>query len=421
MMSSAMGSEPLTTASDVPRRGAPGERKPVGDANGLDAHVRPLTPTELATAIHATPHKMVMAFAGAGSQALAWLHGVGGSSRTMLSAVDIYGAESMRDWVGFMPARFTSRRVARAMARAAFERARAYANPADAVFGLASTATIATDRAKRGDHRVAVAVRDAFGYVTYALTLEKEARDRTGEEEIVSLLLLRAAADACGVLARPELPLTPVEELEVAFQPSELLASLERGERDVVVLRRDGSIVSGAGAGPFAVLSGAFNPVHDGHLGLAEAAEKHTGMPVLFELPLVNADKASIGLLEARRRALQFSGRGEVAITRAPLFVEKARSFPGSVLVVGVDTAQRILEPRFYGDSEGAMRAALGEIVAHGGRFLVAGRTTDGAYRTLKDLAIPADLRRAFELLPEEEFRNDVSSSEIRAGWARRG
>src|SRR5690625_2348411 len=198
----------------------------VGDTNGLDSTRRPVTPTELATAIHATPHKMVMAFAGAGSQALAWLHSVGGSSRTVLSAIDIYSAASMERLVGFMPARFTSRRVARAMARRARHLASEYANPADAVFGLASTATIATDRAKRGDHRVAAAVRDGFGTVTYYLTLEKDARDRAGEEEIVSLLLLRAAADACGVLARPELPLVGDEVVETTFVAADLLAGL---------------------------------------------------------------------------------------------------------------------------------------------------------------------------------------------------
>lgn len=391
--------------------------RPLGDDNGLDATRRPVTPTELATAIHATPHKMVMAFAGAGAQALAWLHSVGGSSRTVLSAVDIYSPASMRDWVGFMPARFTSRRVARAMARRAHAVAREFANPADATFGLASTATIATDRAKRGEHRVAAAVRDGFGTVTYALTLEKDARDRGGEEEIVSLLLLRAAADACGVLARPELPLVEGEELEVAFHPSDLLAALEAGERELTVMRADGVLVSAPEAPRSAVLSGAFNPVHRGHLDLAAAAARHTGLPALFELPLLNAEKAPIGLLEARRRAQQFAGRGEIALTRAPLFVEKAALFPGSVFVVGVDTADRLLQPRFYGGRKAAMLAALREVDERGCSFLVAGRADGSRFSTLADLNVPPELEPLFAPLPETKFRRDVSSTEIREGW----
>jgi len=401
----------------------------------------------LVNAIHATPHKMVMAFAGAGAQALAWLHGVGGSSRTMLAAVDIYSDAAMREWVGFMPARFTSRRVARAMASEAHRRARRYvtANHAqgtvtganDPVFGLASTATIATDRAKRGDHRVAVAVRDAFGMVTYALTLEKGARDREGEEDVVSLLLLQAVADACGVLEVPDLPLTSKEHLRVTFEPSDMLAQVEAGKREMVVVREDGGIVrgeragapsgTGAGApgphsGPYAIVSGAFHPVHEGHLGLARVASERTGLPALFELPLVNAEKAPIELLEARRRAHQFAGKGSLALTRSPLFAEKAKLFPGSVFVVGVDTAERILEPRFYDGSLPRVVAALEEVEAHGCRFLVAGREgRSGVFRTLDDVQVPeaakAVVGRVFEGLPEEVFRRDVSSTEIRADW----
>lgn len=397
----------------------------IGDSNGLDPRQRPATPAELATAIHATPHKMVMAFAGAGAQSLTWLHGVGGSSRTVLSAIDIYNQESMRDWIGFMPARFTSRRVARAMARRAYEQARRYASPADAVFGLGSTATIATDRAKRGEHRVAAAVHDAFGIATYSLTIEKDARDRPGEEDIVSLLLLRAVADACGVLARPDLPLTGSERVEIELFPSELIAGVERGERTMAVIRSDGTVVSTPVRGAedrWVVLSGAFNPAHEGHLELARAAAEHMGLPALFELPIVNADKAPIGMFEARLRAQQFAGRGTLALTRAPLFVEKAALFPGSVFVLGLDTAERILEPRFYNGSEEQMRAALKGIAAHGCRFLVAGRLGEGEeYKTLRHLPVPDDMRGLFEELPEGSFRRDVSSTEIRAGWGERG
>src|SRR5690606_37346360 len=158
-----------------------------------------------------------------------WLHGVGGSSRTVMSAVAVSHEQTMRGLLGFMPARFTSRRVARLIAQSAYEPARpdrsgaerrgrqrppapgAAATAAEAagaaraaatapmgprlpVFGLGSTATIATDRTKRGDHRVACAVRDGLGSVTYAVTIEKGARDREGEERLVSLVIVGAVA-----------------------------------------------------------------------------------------------------------------------------------------------------------------------------------------------------------------------------------
>ena len=174
----------------------------------------------LVTAIHATAPRMTMNFAGAGSQALTWLHGVGGSSRTILEATDRYTPASLIEAAGFTPERFTSGRVAAALATQAQARARHLVGDEGPLFGLGCSATIATDRAKRGDHRVAVAVRDAFGLAHYELTLHKGARDRTGEEELVSLVILRAAADACGVLPGPTLPLVEAEELKTRLDPA---------------------------------------------------------------------------------------------------------------------------------------------------------------------------------------------------------
>lgn len=385
---------------------------------------------DLVTRIHATPHKAVLAYAGAGSQALTWLHSVGGSSRTILSAIDIYSSQSMNHLLGFMPAKFTSRRVARLMAVAANDLARDYIHSANIPpdeasggvyaypgFGLGSTATIATDRAKRGDHRVATAVQDSFGSTSYSLTIHKGARDRAGEEELVSLVMLRAVADACGVVGEAELPLEPGEVLVQGFRPSELLQAVERGRRGLVVVRPDGRIVSGEDLGRRAVLSGSFNPVHQGHLELAAVAAKRVGLPTLFELPLLNAAKAPIALHEARQRALQFGGLAEVALTRSPLFEEKAELFPGSVFVVGVDTAERVVDPRFYDGRRELMLASLERIRERGCRFLVAGRERDGVFRTLTQAAIPAGFSDLFEGLEEGEFRNDVSSTAIRNGW----
>ena len=131
----------------------------------------------------------------------------------------------------------------------------------------------------------------------------------------------------------------------------------------------------------------------------------------------MNAEKDPIGLLEARRRAHQLAGRGQIALTQAPLFVQKAALFPGSVFAVGLDTAERILEPRFYGGAE-QRGEALSRIASQGCRFLVAGRLDgDGGFKTLRHLRLPEGCEGLFEELPEREFRRDVSSTEIRARW----
>src|SRR5436305_1581127 len=98
---------------------------------------------------------------------------------------------------------------------------------------------------------------------------------------------------------------------------------------------------------PMALLPGAFNPLHAGHVALAALAERLEGKPAAFELSAVNVDKAELHADEVRRRARQFAGRFPAWLTRAALFTEKAALFPGATFVVGADTATRLLDPRY--------------------------------------------------------------------------
>ena len=367
------------------------------------------------TAIHATPHLGVIRFAGAGAQALAWLHSVGGSSRTLLEATDHYAAASLVQAVGFEPERFASERVASALAEGAYRRAKELSRAS--VFGLGCAATIATDRPKRGEHRAFIAVRDPFGVTSYSLELTKGERTRQGEEDEVSRLIVRAVAEACGLRDLPR----SEEHVEHRFEPDESLKMLRSGEVAWVKLEPGGSLRAaeeGETLPRTALLSGSFNPLHKGHRALADAAAEHLGREVYFELPLVNADKASIDLLEARRRAAQFADHALLLLTRAPLFQQKADLFPDSVFVIGVDTAARLVQPRFY-EGEAGMDAALTHLEKFGCRFLVAGRQSqekgDGRFLTLGDIDLPQEYRNLFEALPEEVFRQDISSSELRA------
>lgn len=368
--------------------------------------------------IHAAPPKLVYEFAGAGVGALASLHAVGGSSRTVLEATDRYANRSLEDGVGATVAKSVAPDVAVALALRARARARWLAGPEEAVLGVGATATIATDRTKRGRHGACVATADGLGLRRFDLRLAKGARDRAGEEHVVSSLVLRAIAEASGVWRHVPVELVEDERCERTFVPGAALADFADEGRPLLMIDATGEVVdslSWPDRGG-AVVSGAFHPLHDGHLGLAAAAQRHLGRPVAFELAVANADKRTIDLDEAHRRATQFSGRAPLLLSRAARFDEKAALMPGSVFVVGADTAARVLEDRFY-TGAAALDRALDAVRASGGRFLVAGRRTADRFVTLDDLDVPARHADLFETLPESTFRADVSSTEIRAGW----
>ena len=393
----------------------PGPRAPPGARCAAAEPKERAEPTELVRALHAAPQQAVLELAG-GTQALAWLHAVGGSSRTVLEATDRYSAASLAALLGAAPAKAVSRGVAVAMAAAARRRARALAAPGTPVVGAACTAALASDRARRGAHRAVVAVADALGSVVSELELAKGARTRRQEEAAVSRLLLAELAAMCAAGPPPGGP------AQREFRPSEAFAALAAGAADWLLLDAGGEIAEGAPRwDEVALLPGSYDPLHAGHLALAEAAAELLQRQVVFELTLVNADKAALGLPEAQRRAAQFAGRAPLVLSRLPLFAAKAARFPGAAFIVGADTAVRLLDARFYGGSRAAMEQALAAVARCGGSFLVAGRRVGDRYRTLADLdrTLPAGLRGMFRELPERSFRCDLSSSEIRARGAR--
>jgi hypothetical protein len=375
--------------------------------------------------LHAAPTRLVYEFAGAGVSALADLHAVGGSSRTVLEATDRYADRSLEEGVGGPVARAVDPDVAVALSRHAFQRARHLAGEQESVAGIGLTATIATDRTKRGDHRAWLAATDPLATRLAGIVLHKGARDRAAEERLVGRLALRLMAETKGVLRELALHLEPDERVETDFFPGEELRAFAEGRRPVLAIDASGRCVDalpwpggGAGvAGAGAVVSGAFHPLHDGHLGLAAAAQRHLGRPVAFELAVANADKPTIDLAEVHRRATQFAGRAPLLLTRVARFDEKAAFLPGTVFVLGADTAARVLEERFYRDT-GGLDAAMDALRAAGGRFLVAGRRSGAGFVTLDDLPLPPRHADLFESLPATAFRADVSSSEIRAAWA---
>jgi nicotinamide mononucleotide (NMN) deamidase PncC len=366
------------------------------------------TREQLALEVHGRPVRLVLATTGGGSRAISTLLTVPGASRTILAAVVPYASEALVEWLGGKPDEFCSEWTARAMAMASYRRASQY-DPAATICGVACTASLASDRPKRGLHRAHLAWQSASTTVCASIELAKGRRTRSEEEDVVCDLLLNAVAEACGATGRLDVRLIENERVEqhrVTGPPDE--QDLLAGRTQVVPrgAARQAEL-------PRAVFPGAFNPLHDGHRAMARLAAAMLGVQVAYELSVVNVDKLPLDFIEIDRRLRQFAATDPVWLTRAPLYVQKAELFPGATFVVGADTIGRIGQSRYYDDQD-ALEKAIDEIASRGCRFLVFGREVEGVFRTLDNLDLPERLRQLCHQVPEEHFRDESSSTELR-------
>jgi nicotinamide mononucleotide (NMN) deamidase PncC len=158
----------------------------------------------------------VIVVTGGGARALADLLTVPGASRTVLEALVPYSEPSLVEFLGAAPRQAVSVETAAALARKAYQRATQLRKDETVpVLGLSCTATLVTDRPKKGAHRAHIGLCIGAQTRVYSLTLQKGARDRRGEERLVSDLLLRALAEACGLDGDVKLGLLPAEEVMV--------------------------------------------------------------------------------------------------------------------------------------------------------------------------------------------------------------
>jgi hypothetical protein len=285
--------------------------------------------------------------------------------------------------------------------------------------GLGITAAIATSRQRRGSDHVWIALRTLHGIKTGHFIFEKGVGEtaRARQNELAELLALNALAQEIGAPQRSHNDFTSIAAERGTIDAEGLHLEARRKEvqplREATLITAQGATtpLSSGAPGAFIVYPGSFRSFHCGHDLAAANAARVTGKTVVFEISANNADKAPIDTKEIARRVDQFYARHPVIVTpNAPLFVDKSRAYPeGTGFVIGYDTAERLLDPRFYKSPE-HFNEALETFRARGNTFYVLGRRCGGSFKTILDLPGYQEHRDLFQQLMGQL---DISASAL--------
>ncbi len=348
--------------------------------------------TTRAEQFHASPWIGALFITGGGSKLIEEQLSTPGASASILDVQVPYAPGALTELLGRAPERACSETTARQLAVAAFERAeRLQANEHN--FGLGSTASLATNREKKGKHRAFWAIQTRSFSASFSANFNA---DRAAEELALVELMWNALEH---VLLGKELKAG--QQMARWDADDEQAALYDTTLNRFCTSKHDGKLL----------LPGSFNPLHAGHQQMLSVGEQLTGLSGAFELTIRNADKPKLDFLTLNDRITQFNA--PLWITNAATYAEKARLFPQATFLLGVDTLERIAQVRFYDHHPERLHDALNTFDQQQTQFIVFGRQAE-QYVTLADLELPDELRARCTSVPEESFRMDISSTDLR-------
>jgi nicotinic acid mononucleotide adenylyltransferase len=430
------------------------------------------------------PNYVCVAVAGGGGSAISTLASTPGASSLFLEGTITYDRKSFQAYVGTTVDKdfsYASVEAATMLSRAALRRALQYRSNFDdysQCIGVGcSSALVSTSSRDVPSYGHIVASQADGSTWTCQVKLTPKMRDRMEEDQVMGDMVLKAIEQlqsegkeklvvdvATDVI---EEVFTKVEQDDAAFQGAKRILAGEVGA--VLLLPTQGNKFV-AIADPVLpvqalVFPGSFNPPHFGHTTLAQAATnawKGQNHAVCLELSLTNPDKPSMEPTDASQRAHHFFDLKDklpdqwgVLLTSAPLFAQKVATLkpymaqgmfqkgiipsigffsdkrpppvvhdhtPQMGFVIGTDTMVRILNPKYYGDSEENMLEAVREMGRSGVHFVVGGRleqrqggdSTKFVSGEDEVKLLPKDVQQMFTLVMEDDFRVDISSTELR-------
>ncbi|BFU22598.1 hypothetical protein EHI8A_059930 [Entamoeba histolytica HM-1:IMSS-B] len=238
-------------------------------------------------------------------------------------------------------------------------------------------------------------------------------------------------AEGSTVLNQLDILLTTFQKLPETPTGNIALASLQihyinyvdsffKNNNGVFCIELNGSITHSIPQCPI-VYCGTFNPFHKAHKKIIEyMSMRFNHRPIILDISQRSEDKSVTSLTNVFIRASQVAGKYKVNISNTSLYIDKCKTYPGGTFVVGLDTAVRILNKRYYQNSEINLKKAMQVIASMGCNFIVVGRKDDITNRFLEFDSVKSTLpakeyHYLFISLNEKEFRYDLSSTYLRA------
>lgn len=344
--------------------------------------------------------------AGAGLQQRLWE--VPGSSAYLSGCTFPYSAEEQEELLGFMPEHFCSEEAAVDLASAAYMKA--YKFGGKKPIGVGITASVASEKIHRGDHRVFICVMTDERVQLFQHTFEKgvgqfkrhEDGERCDTWGFWMLIETAKIFDSTAILSKS------VDATELArkrfFARPFFTANGKRLEK----LPKEGR---------YALMPGAFNPPHAGHFGAADAAMTGYNYKAVFEITANPPHKDALKVQELLQRAKLLQGQDRLFTTDLPYYLDKARKYPKKPFILGADAMVRMLDPKWGID----INEMFNVFYDLGTKLFVASREVNGLMMTCEDILNNIKANHPFKVwasahivLQPLEGEWNISSTELR-------
>ncbi|MDY0387264.1 MAG: hypothetical protein RBT65_09075 [Methanolobus sp.] len=373
--------------------------------------------------IHDSPHMIVLAISGGGTEAIGEMLRYGKGSDTLIEAIVPYSKESLNKFIGKEPSEYASTDTAKNMAMSSFRRALYLNSNPDKKYyenliGIGVTCKLVknTNEREGRQHEVHFASQSYLKTTTSSLFF-KENASREEQEKIAADFIIENIAALCNPDEKIEankFKNTGVKEIinneiEADIPVAELLLkTLENinSEKSIEPLKIDMGTNDNKAK---IIFSGSFNPCHKKHIEMAKIAADKYKEPVDFEISLANVDKPPIDYISLKERIdslLKYKEEnyiGNIYLTNSPLFADKAILFPNSVFLIGTDTLNRLFNEKYYRNGE-SKQSLLEHFKRYNVRFMIFKR---------KNAEIDSDMEipDICDIVPTSRYGDDGTSS----------